>query len=109
MILNMENNRKSQKRRPTSKSRATATGSRGQRRIVSSAGEPFRKGSETRYFLDRDLSLLQFNQRVLEQAMDESQPLLERVRFLSIFHSNLDEFFMKRIGAPRNTTLFAGQ
>lgn len=102
------NNGKSEKRRSTSKSFKGVT-TRGRRRIVKSTGEPFRKGSDTQYFLDRDLSLLQFNQRVLEQAMDESQPLLERVRFLSIFHSNLDEFFMKRIGAPRNTTLFASQ
>lgn len=99
---------KQRKRRSTSKSQASGT-TRGKRRIVSSSAEPFRKGSETQFFLDRDLSLLQFNLRVLEQARDESQPLLERARFLSIFHSNLDEFFMKRIGAPRNTTLFAAQ
>lgn len=59
-----------------------------------------------RDFLDRDLSLLHFNKRVLQQVQDESQPLLERVRFLSIFHSNIDEFFMKRIGMPRNSALF---
>lgn len=71
--------------------------------------QPFRKGLESQLFFDRDLSLLQFNQRVLEQALDEKQPLLERVRFLSIFHSNLDEFFMKRMGVPRNSSLFAAQ
>lgn len=61
---------------------------------------------ENRYFFDRDMSLLNFNDRVLQQAQDETKPLLERVRFLSIFHSNIDEFFMKRIGMPRNSALF---
>jgi polyphosphate kinase len=52
-------------------------------------------------FLNRDLQWLEFNRRVLAQALDPRNPLLERVRFLAIFGSNLDEFFMKRVGGLR--------
>lgn len=50
-------------------------------------------------YLNRDLSWLEFNQRVLDEAMDESNPPFERLKFLSITARNLDEFFMVRIGA----------
>src|SRR5262249_59908557 len=47
-------------------------------------------------FLDRDLGWLEFNKRVLHEALDDRTPLLERLKFLAIFSSNLDEWFMKR-------------
>ncbi len=52
-------------------------------------------------FLNRDLSWLEFNYRVLALALDTRTPLLERLKFLAIFSSNLDEFFMKRVGVLR--------
>ena len=49
-------------------------------------------------YLNRELTWLSFNQRVLNEAQDKRNPLLERVKFLAIASSNLDEFFMKRLG-----------
>jgi len=53
--------------------------------------------SDSQIYASRDLSLLEFQRRVLDQAQDEKTPLLERVKFMAIFGSNMDEFFMLRV------------
>ena len=59
---------------------------------------PAQAGRDPALYLNRELSWLDFNRRVLHEAEDASNPLLERLKFAGIFGGNLDEFFMKRIG-----------
>ena len=62
--------------------------------VLQSLPDRFR---DPKNFINRELSWLAFNQRVLEEAQDPTQPLIERVKFLTIFSSNLDEFFEIRV------------
>jgi polyphosphate kinase len=64
---------------------------------IDSASNPVVDLDDPGLYINRELSLLAFQRRVLDEARDESNPLLERVKFLSILGSNLDEFFMVRV------------
>src|SRR5438067_2839518 len=65
--------------------------------LLPDAIQPERDFSDPANFINRELSWLEFNRRVLEEAQDPTQPLIERVKFLYIFSSNLDEFFEIRV------------
>lgn len=95
------------KRKPHAAESSSLSGSAKRRqKSRSAAQEPVEAGTvpdsfnldDPRLYLNRELTWLQFNQRVLTEAKDARTPLLERVKFAAIAGSNLDEFFMKRIG-----------
>ena len=70
-------------------------------------GEKKSGSTKAECYSNRELSWLKFNGRVLEEAADESVPLAERLTFASIFQSNLDEFFMVRVGSLHDQMLYS--
>ena len=92
------------KRRALAIDRAIPRGS------VRAPKRPIRKGvcrMGNDFYDNRELSWLKFNERVLEEARDSDTPLFERLRFVQIFCSNLDEFFMIRVGSLNDKMMFA--
>src|SRR5215210_1917636 len=79
----------------TGESKQSLLGDQRQSDATTSALPTILRGAE--FLINRELSLLEFHRRVLEEALDESQPLLERLKFLSIFSTNVDELFMIRV------------
>jgi polyphosphate kinase len=70
---------------------------KGKAQALETPPRPSERFSDPKNFINRELSWLEFNRRVLEEAQDPTQPLIERVKFLTIFSSNLDEFFEIRV------------
>jgi polyphosphate kinase len=82
---------------PTVKNSAPKNSSKTSSKTAAKKVAPIRNLDNPEYYFDRELSWLEFNMRVLEEAQDESNPLFERLKFLTIVSSNLDEFFEIRV------------
>src|SRR5256886_10230221 len=73
--------------------------------LLPDAIQPERDFSDPATFINRELSWLEFNRRVLEEAQDPTQPLIERVQFMTIFSNNLDEIFEIRVAGIKQQIL----
>ncbi len=109
VIVKKTHNKKIEKKTTRKKSKSQATKKRTNRSKTRKTPAKKRqivqkhaKTYDTHHFFNRDLSWLDFNGRVMHEALDERTPLLERLRFMNIWRSNNDEFFMKRVGALFN-------
>ncbi|GAB4327052.1 MAG: polyphosphate kinase 1 [Bacteroidales bacterium] len=71
-----------------------------------STGKQHMRIKPSKHFINREISWLQFNERVLQEAMDERNPLIERLKFLGIFSNNRDEFFRVRVASLNRMLLF---
>jgi len=83
---------------PKPKTRGPQKSGRAKSVVETPGSSPAIDLSDSQWYLNRELTWLAFNRRVLHEAADPRTPLLERIKFLAIVGSNLDEFFMKRIG-----------